>query len=309
MQFKDYYQILGVSKNATPAEIRKAYRKLAAQYHPDRNPGNTTAAEKFKQINEANAVLSDPEKRNKYDRFGQNWKHYQDSSSKPPGDFDWSEVFGSQSAGRQPFSDSDFGDLFASRESGDFFEMLFGYPFGREPRQRSAGRKGRDLASETKISLEEAYHGTTRLFHLNYQTLKVTIHPGINDKQVLRLAGKGIAGRGGINGDFYLTVHVENHPRFRREGNDLYTEIPVDLYTAILGGQVEVTTFRDKVLLTIPPGTGSGTSLRLSAMGMPHYKRPGNYGDLFVKILPAIPQNLSAEEINLFKKLRNLQKK
>ena len=196
MQFKDYYQILGIDKNATAAEIRKAYRKLAAQYHPDRNPGNTASAEKFKEINEANEVLSDPEKRKKYDRFGQNWKHYQGSSQPPQGDFNWSDVFGGRQQTRdgQEFTDFDLNDLFAKRDSDDFFEMLFGYPFDSMPRQRSGGRKGRDIISETKISLEEAYNGTTKLFRLDKQTLKVTIHPGVKDGQVLRLSGKGAPG-------------------------------------------------------------------------------------------------------------------
>ena len=303
MKFKDYYQVLGVDKNATPADIRKAYRKLAAQYHPDRNPGNSAAAEKFKEINEANEVLSDPDKRKKYDRFGQNWKHYQESASQPQGDINWSEIFGNRpSAGQQPFSDFDFNDIFANRDSNDFFEMLFGYPFGSAPRQRSSGRKGRDIASETKITLEEAYQGTTKLFRLNNQTLKVTIHPGIQDGQVLRFPGKGEAA-----GDFYLTVHIESHPRFKREGNDLFTEIPIDLYTAILGGQVEVNTFKGRVLLTVAPGTDSGTSLRLAGMGMPSFDSPNRLGDLYVNISIKLPKNLTNDEITLFKKLKELR--
>ena len=308
MQFKDYYQILGIDKSATPIEIRKAYRKLAAQYHPDRNPGNTASAEKFKEINEANEVLSDPEKRKKYDRFGQDWKHYQESTPPPQGDFNWSEAFGrQQGSDGQPFADFDINDLFARRDSNDFFEMLFGYPSGSTPRPRSSGRKGRDITAETKITLEEAYHGTTKLFRLNDQTLKVAIHPGIKDGQVLRLSGKGAAGRTGTAGDLYITVNIETHPRFRREGHDLFTEISVDLYAAILGGQVDVDTFKGKVLLTIPPGTDNGTTLRLSGMGMPWYEQQDHYGDLYVKVSLAIPRNLSAEEIDLFKKLNALR--
>jgi curved DNA-binding protein len=302
MQFKDYYQILGINKNASAAEIRKAYRKLAAQYHPDRNPGNSASTEKFKEINEANEVLSDPEKRKKYDRFGQNWKHYQESTPPPQGDFNWSEAFGrQQTSDGQPFADFDLNDLFAKRDSDDFFEMLFGYPFGNAPRQRSTARKGRDINSETRISLEEAYHGTTKLFRLNNQTLKVAIHPGIKNGQVLRLSGKGAAG------DLYITINVEADPRFKREGLDLYTEITVDLYTAILGGQMQVDTLKGKVLLTIPPGTDNGTTLRLNGMGMPEYGRQDRYGDLYVKVSLTIPRNLSAEEINLFKKLSALR--
>jgi curved DNA-binding protein len=303
MQFKDYYQILGVNKNATPIEIRKAYRKLAAQYHPDRNPGNAAAVEKFKEINEANEVLSDPEKRKKYDRFGQNWKHYQESTPPPQGDFNWSEAFSRQGSDGQPFTDFDLNDLFARRDSDDFFEMLFGYPFGNAPRQRSAGRKGRDINSETKISLEEAYNGTTKLFRLNDQTLKVVIHPGIKDGQVLRLSGKGAAAAG----DLYITIHIEMHPQFKREDRDLFTEISVDLYTAILGGQVDVNTFKGKVLLTIPPGTDNGTTLRLNGLGMPEYDQQDRRGDLYVKVSLTIPRNLSAEEIGLFKKLNALR--
>ncbi len=308
MKVKDYYQILGINKTATPAEIRKAYRKLAAQYHPDRNPGNPAADEKFKEINEANEVLSDPEKRKKYDRFGQNWKQYQESSSSPQGDFNWQD-FSRQTSGKQPFTDYDFSDIFANRDSNDFFEMLFGYPFGSQTSRRSAGRKGRDITSETKISLEEAYHGTTRLFRLNNQTLKVTIHPGIKDEQVLRMTGKGAAGRGGVAGDLYFTIHIETHPQFRREDNDLFCGISIDLYTAILGGQVEVNTLKGKVLLNIAPGTDNGTTLRLTGMGMPDYEHPNRYGDLYVKVSVSIPQKLSAEEINLFKKLSALRKR
>ncbi len=185
--------------------------------------------------------------------------------------------------------------------------MLFGYSFDNTTRPRPSGRKGRDITAETKISLEEAYHGTTKLFRLNDQTLKVAIHPGIKNGQVLRLSGKGAAGRTGTAGDLYITVNIETHPRFRREVHDLFTEISVDLYSAILGGQVDVDTFKGKVLLTIPPGTDNGTTLRLSGMGMPQYEQQDSYGDLYVKVWLAIPRNLSAEEIDLFKKLNALR--
>jgi curved DNA-binding protein len=306
MQFKDYYHILGVNRNATADEIRKAYRKLAARYHPDRNPDNSAAAEKFKEINEANEVLSDPEKRKKYDRFGQNWKHYQQAGEQQTEDFNWQDF--ARRGSEQPFADFDLSELFAKRDSDDFFEMLFGYPFNARQHSGPAGRKGRDITSETKITLEEAYHGTTRLFRVNNQTLKVTIHPGIADQQALRLAGKGAVGRS-TPGDFYLTVHVSSHPDFRREGNDLYTNIPVDLYTAILGGQVEVRTFKGPIKINIPPGTDNDTSLRLAGMGMPHYGNPDRHGDLYVKVSLSVPKKLSREEINLFKKLKDLRKK
>ena len=252
MNYKDYYKVLGVGKTATSAEIKKAYRALANKYHPDKTKGDKLAEEKFKDINEANEVLSDPVKRKKYDQFGADWKQYEAAGAQPGG-FDWSKYTSGRSGQTHRTSASESGSTFSDEGVGDLFEMLFGQHSGQQRGRRGVVLKGEDLEAATILSLEEAYHGTTRLIQLNGQTIKVMIKPGVADQQILRIAGKGGAGlNGGPNGDLYLTIKIAPHPEFQRKGNDLYCDRQVDLFTAVLGGKARIKTLKDTVSVDIP---------------------------------------------------------
>jgi curved DNA-binding protein len=307
MTYKDYYKILGVGTTATPEEIKKAYRKLAFKHHPDKTKGDKAAEEKFKEINEANEVLSDPEKRKKYDQFGAEWKHYEEAGAQPGG-FDWSKYAAGQGGQAQRMSREEFDATFADEGVGDLFELLFGQHRGQRRGGRSAAVKGENLEAETTLSLEEAYHGATRIIQLHGQTIRVTIKPGIADMQVLRVAGKGGAGRnGGANGDLYLTIRIAPHPVFHREGGDLHRHSSVDLYTAVLGGKTEVKSLKGTVKVDIPKETLNGTELRLVGLGMPVYGKKNEFGNLFVKFDIRIPEHLSEQEIELFRKLATLR--
>lgn len=303
MEYRDYYKVLGVSKNATQDEIKKAYRKLAVKYHPDKNPDNKEAEKKFQEVNEANEVLSDPEKRKKYDALGENWKHYQESGGRPGG-FDWSQYAASPGGGGFSF-EGDASDFFGNEGFSDFFSNLFGG--GRTGKRSRGAFKGQDYQSEVDLTLEEAFQGTARIFDLRGHKIRIRIKPGIHDGQVLSIKGKGAPGiNGGPAGDLYVTVHVLPHPAYTRQGDDLEQSITVNLYTAILGGTASVNTITGKVNFTIPPGTQQGKILRLKGKGMPVYGEPGKHGDLLVKITIAVPVNLSEEEKELFKKLKSI---
>jgi curved DNA-binding protein len=306
MKYKDYYKDLGIGKTATPAEIKKAYRALANKYHPDKTKGDKAAEEKFKDINEANEVLSDPVKRKKYDQFGADWKHYEEAGAQPGG-FDWSKYASGGRTNRTSGQDS--GSMFADEGVSDLFEMLFGQRSGRQPGRRNVVAKGEDLETETTLSLEEAYHGTTRLIQLHGQTIKVTINPGVEDRQMLRIAGKGGRGAGGgPNGDLFLTVRMAPHAEFHRTGSDLHCDLPVELYTALLGGKTQIKTLKGNVTVNIPKGTPNGKELRLRGLGMPTYAKKNKFGNLFVKIYIVLPEHLSEEESDLFGKLATLRK-
>jgi curved DNA-binding protein len=303
MTYKDYYKDLGVGKTATPAEIKKAYRTLANKYHPDKAKGDKAAEEKFKAINEANEVLSDPVKRKKYDQFGADWKHYEEAGARPGG-FDWSKYASGSGGQSHRTSTHEANDMYADEGVGDLFEMLFGQRSSQRPGRRSAVSKGEDLETETTLSLEEAYHGTTRLIQLNGQTIKVTIKPGVVDRQMLRIAGKGGGGlSGGPNGDLFLTVKIAPHPVFHRQGNDLHCGLPVELYTAVLGGKTQIKTLKGNVTVNFPMGTPNGKELRLRGLGMPVYAKKSKFGNLLVKVDIVLPEHLSEEETDLFRKL------
>jgi curved DNA-binding protein len=308
MTYKDYYKELGVGKNATPAEIKKAYRALANKYHPDKAKGDKAAEEKFKEINEANEVLSDPVKRKKYDRFGADWKHYEEAGAQPGG-FDWSKY--ASGGNRQSYQAGahESGTMFTDAGVSDLFEMLFGQRTGQQQGRRSVAMKGEDLETETILSLEEAYHGTTRFIKFNNQTIRLTVKPGVADQQLLRIPGKGESGlNGGPNGDLYLTVKIAPHPEFHRKGNDLHRNVPVDLYTAVLGGKTQINALKGRVTLTIPRGTPNGTELRLRGLGMPVYTKKNKFGNLLITVDVMLPENLSEEELELFGKLAALRK-
>ncbi len=310
MEFKDYYSILGVSKNATTEEIKRAYRKLAAKYHPDKNPGDKAAEQKFKDINEAREVLTDPEKRKLYDQFGADWKHYKEAGAQ--GGFDWSKYARAGAGAGRTYtyrSTGDFGDFFEDDVFSDFFQMLFGRGFGsgRGRERRRTGFKGQDVTAEITISLEEAYSGASKQFSINGQTIRLNIKPGVQDGQVLKLSGKGSPGwNGGPAGDLYLTVKVAPHPTFERKGDDLYCEFPVDLYTAVLGGKTELRTLRGAVKVDIPPGTQSGRTFRLKGLGMPRYNQSG-HGDLYARVRITVPTSLSPREKELFAQLKQMR--
>ncbi|PIW98593.1 MAG: hypothetical protein COZ80_09835 [Ignavibacteria bacterium CG_4_8_14_3_um_filter_37_9] len=308
MTYKDYYKDLGVAKTATSAEIKKAYRTLANKYHPDKNNGDKSAEERFKVIGEANQVLSDPVKRKKYDQFGADWKHYEDAGAQPGG-FDWSKYASSGGGQTHRSSTHESNRMFDDQGVNDFFETLFGQRSSQRRGRRNVVIKGEDLKTETAISVEEAYHGTVRLFKINNQTIKVTLKPGIADQQKLRIAGKGGQGiGGGSNGDLYLIVKIASHPEFHRNGNDLYCNLPVDLYTAVLGGKTHIKTLRGNITVNIPKGTPNAKELRLRGLGMPIYGKKNEFGNLLVKVNILLPEHLSDEETELFKKLAAFRK-
>ena len=307
MIYKDYYKDLGIAKSATPAEIKKAYRILANKYHPDKTNGDKAAEEKFKAVNEANEVLSDPIKRKKYDQFGADWKHYEEGGAQPGG-FDWSKYANSGGQSRRT-STNESDTTFTDDNANDLFEMLFGQRGGQRPGRRNVVSKGEDLETETILTLEEAYHGTARLIQLHGQTIKVTIKPGAADQQMLRIPGKGASGMsGGPNGDLYLTVKIAPHPEYHRKGNDIHQDIAVDLYTAILGGKAQIKTLKGAVTVNIPKETPNGTELRLRGLGMPMYGKKNKFGNLIVRVAIVLPEHLSAEESDLFVKLAALRK-
>lgn len=323
MQPKDYYQILGVPRKADEKEIKKAFRKLARQHHPDVNAGDKRAEERFKDINEAYEVLSDPEKRAKYDQFGAQWQQYQ-SGGAQPGGFDWSRWAGQPGAQgtTRTVSQEEFEELFGGRGGGgggfsDFFETLFGGgrrsagadPFGDMARSSTRARRGRDFEQPVEVTLEEAFSGGTRLLRReDGSTVEVKIPPGVTNGSRVRLGGEGGSGAGGATaGDLYLVIEVKPHARFERRGDDLHVKVPVDLYTAMLGGEVALNTLAGSVVLTVPPETPNGKTFRLRGQGMPHLKNPERRGDLYADVDLQIPRNLSAQEQALFRQLAALR--
>ncbi len=312
MEYKDYYKILGVDRKASKEEVKKAYRKLALKYHPDRNPGDKASEETFKDINEANQVLSDDEKRARYDQLGQAYSSWQQRGA-APGNFNWDDWFTTPSGGGVRVEMGDLNDMFGGGGGGfsDFFSRIFGGVGGMQADFRGApgGRpQPRRAAAPTyqeqvTISLQEAFLGATRLLQIDGRRLEVKIPVGARTGTKVRVPGVGPGGPGGRKGDLYLVIQVADDPRFHRRGDNLHAEAPVGLYTAILGGEVKVTTLSGDVVLTIPPGTQPGQTFRLEGRGMPRLKQPDQRGDLLVKVKVQIPRQLTEEQRALVEEL------
>jgi curved DNA-binding protein len=319
MEYKDYYKILGVDRNASEKEIKKAYRRLARKYHPDVNPDDKEAEERFKEINEAQEVLTDPEKRRKYDQLGANWQQWQHMGRDPSG-FDWSQwTTRAPGGGRVHVEYGDLGDLFGGAFGGggfsDFFEAIFG-GVGRQGPQTWTGtrqarpRRGQDYEQPVEITLEEAFSGTRRVLEKDGRRIEVKIPPGVKTGSKVRIAGEGAPSPGrGATGDLYLKVTVLPHKVFERQGDDLYCEVPVDLYTAILGGETNVPTLKGTVSLKIPPETQGGRTFRLKGQGMPLLRDSNKHGDLYAKVKLVLPKSLSTKEKELFRELAQMRGK
>ncbi len=311
MDYRDYYQILGVARGASDKEIKQAYRRLARQYHPDRNPGDKVAEEHFKEINEAHEVLTDPDKRRKYDQLGAQWQQWQHMGG-DPGAFDFSQWFASRPRRGNAGYGSPDGVFQGTGDFSDFFESVFGgagaQPTMRWRQEQRRGRRGRDYQLAVQITLEEAYHGTARTVAPDGRRLEVRIPPGVRTGSVVRIAGKGGPGlAAGQAGDLFLDIEVIPHQHFERKEDDLYCDVQVGLYTALLGGQVRIPTIKGSVQLTIPPETQSGRSFRLKGLGMPFLHDPHRHGDLFARIQVVLPQNLTDRERELLRELARLR--
>lgn len=304
MEYKDYYKILGVARNATDQEIKQAYRKLAMKYHPDRNPGNKEAEDKFKEINEANEVLSDSKKRAKYEQLGESYNQWQQRGGNDS-NFNWDDwVRSTQGQGGGTRVDiDDLGDMFGGGFS-DFFSAIFGgsgagfRQTSRRPQTRSV--QPQSYQQQIQIRFQEAYEGTTRLLQIDDRKIEVKIPAGAKNGTKVRVSGVGPS-----NSDVYLIVDVQPDLRFERKDNDLHSEIHIDLYTAVLGGQVKVPTPKGDVMLNIPAGTQPGRSFRLSGRGMPLIRKSDQYGDLFVKVKVQLPSHLTDSQKLLFEQLRD----
>lgn len=294
MEFIDYYKILEVPKTATEAEIKKAYRKLARKYHPDVNPNDQNAEKKFKEINEANEVLSNAENRKKYDKYGKDWKHADEFEKSG---YDPNQQ---QSAGRRAQS-SDYGGDFS-----DFFESMFGNAGGGA--RRETKYRGQDLNASLRLSLKDVYQTQKQTLTVNNKNIRITIPAGVENGQVIKIAGHGSPGaNGGPNGDLYITFSIADDPNFKRDGNNLYTTFDLELYTAVLGGEIVVPTFDGKVKLKVPPETQTGTKVKLKSKGFPVYKSEGQFGDLYITYTVKTPVHLTEKEKELFTELSKLR--
>ncbi|MFC2098468.1 DnaJ C-terminal domain-containing protein [Bacteroidota bacterium] len=295
MAFIDYYKNLGVSKTATEKEIKAAYRKLARKYHPDLNPDNKEAEIKFKEINEANEVLSDPENRKKYDKYGKDWKQGEEYEK-------------AQHQRQQQSQHRSTQQVFSEQEYSDFFESMFG---GRRTSSREGHYpkfKGQDYHAELHLNLKDAYTTHKQVLTINNNNIRLTVPAGVENGQVIKIKGKGGEGlNGGLNGDLYIKFIIDNRTQFKRDGNNLYSNVDLDLYTSLLGGEIRVDTFSGKVKLKIAPETQNETKVKLKGKGFPVYKKEGNFGDLIITYHIKIPTHLSEKEMELFKELQKIR--
>ncbi len=303
MNYTDYYKLLEVGKTATQEEIKKAFRKLAIKFHPDKNPGNKDAEDKFKLINEANEVLSDPKKRKKYDTLGQNWRDFEQ---------------GGKRHGANPFnnsqqnyySENDGNGSFGNGNNSDFFEQFFGRNSGNSQGgrngSRNSKRKGSDFETEMELSMQEAYHGASRVIQLENEKIRVSSKPGAFDGQVLRIKGKGGKGSGAENGDLFVKIRVLEHPRLSRKGDDIYLNQNIDLFTAVLGGDVVVDNLSGQLKVKITPGTQNDKTIRVKGKGMPLNGKPELFGDLYIQLHVDLPEKLTEKQKELFEQLKSI---
>ena len=294
MDYKDYYKVLGVDKKASQDEIKKAYRVLAVKHHPDKNPDNKEAEEKFKLANEANEVLSNPTKRKKYDELGENWQQYEKGNQQNP--------FNGASGGQQ-FYEGNGGDPFGRQSDfSDFFEQFFA---GKQGRGKAQNRKGHDYETEMEITFEEAFKGTSRIIQLENETLRVTTKPGAYNDLLLQIKGKGANGSSkDQRGDLFVRVKLAPNPQFKIKGDDLYSQHEIDLYTAVLGGDALVNTLSGQVKIKVAAGTQNDKSIRLKGKGMPLYQKPEQFGDLYIQLKVHIPENLNEKQKELFETIK-----
>jgi len=291
MEFIDYYKVLGIDKNATQDDIKKAYRKLARKLHPDLNPNDKEAHKKFQQVNEANEVLSDPEKRKKYDQYGKDWQHAEQ--------FEQARQSQQQGFGRETFS----GD-FNEGDFSDFFASMFGDKGSGGFRQRQTKFRGEDYHAELKLNLTDVYKTHQQVMTVNNKNIRITIPAGVENGQQIKIKAHGGPGiNGGPNGDLYISFHIINNTIFRRDGNDLHNSVDLDLYTAVLGGEIIIDTLDGKVKLKVKHETQNGTKIRLKGKGFPVYKKEGEFGDLVITFQIKIPTNLTEKQKELFEQL------
>ena len=300
MAYIDYYNVLGIAKTATTDEVKKAYRKLARKHQPDLNPNNKEAEKKFQEINEANEVLSDPEKRKKFDKYGKDWKHGEEFEKAQRAQ---------QSQGSQYYSGSegDFGGG-GSGDFSDFFNSMFGGGFSQQSRGHSRF-KGQDLNAELNLTLLQAMQTHQQTLTIGGKNVRITIPAGVADGQKIKLKGYGQPGsNNGPSGDLFITFKFSDDPIFKRKGNDLYKQIEIDLYTAILGGDIMIDTLTGKVKFPVKQNTQQDTTVRLRGKGYPVYKKDGQFGDLYVTVKVKLPEKLTDKEKELFTELSNLNK-
>lgn len=305
MAFIDYYQTLGVAKTATDDEIKKAYRKLARKYHPDLNPNDADAHKKFQQLNEANEVLSDPEKRKKYDQYGENWKHgeeyerAQQQARQQQGNRQQYNYGGGFGSGYENFGAHDFG----GEDFSDFFQSMFGQRSGAGG-GRQARYRGQDLNAELQLSLRDITESHKQTFTVNGKNIRVTIPAGVENGQTIKIAGHGGPGsNGGPAGDLFIKFAIADDPKFKRRGNDLMVNVPLSLYTAILGGEITVDTLTGQVKVKVKPETQNGAKVKLKGKGLPVYKKEGEHGDLYLTYDIQLPTNLTDKQKQLFEEL------
>jgi len=304
MDFVDYYSVLGVPKTASDDDIKKAYRKLARKLHPDLNPNDPEANKKFQQLNEANEVLGDPEKRKKYDQYGKDWQHADQIEEARRQQQQYRQQY---SQGQGPTGDYDFSSGFGGDDFSDFLSSMFGQEGGPRSGRRQTTFRGQDYQAELHLNLRDAYTTHKQTLTVNEKNIRITVPAGIENGQKIKLAGYGAPGvNGGPNGDLYITFVIAEDSRYKRKGNDLYVDEEIDLYSALLGGEKVIETLSGKVKVTVPPETQSGTKVRLKGKGFPVYKQEGSFGDLYVQWQVKLPTNLTDEQKELFRKIASM---